>query len=74
VLELNAVFNREWKKFKGSIDGIKESIDELQESFESLSSTRRRKLDGVLDKIDELRLPERSATTALPSSEEVSLH
>lgn len=66
VLELHGEFNREWKKFKGSFDGIKESIDELQESFESLTSTRRRKLDGVLDKIDALRGPERGSTTDLP--------
>ena len=59
VLELHGEFNREWKKFKGTFDGIKESIDELQESFETLASTRRRKLDGVLDKIDQLRGPER---------------
>ena len=65
VLELHGEFNREWKKFKGSFDGIKESIDELQESFESLSSTRRRKLDGVLDKIDALRGPERGMTADL---------
>jgi DNA recombination protein RmuC len=66
VLELHGEFNREWKKFKGSFDDIKESIDELQESFERLSSTRRRKLDGVLDKIDALRGPERGMTADLP--------
>jgi DNA anti-recombination protein RmuC len=67
VLELHGEFNREWKKFKGSFDGIKESIDELQESFETLASTRRRKLDGVLDKIDQLRGPERDLAGDLPS-------
>ena len=66
VLELHGEFNREWKKFKGSFDGIKEGIDELQEAFETLASTRRRKLDGVLDKIDQLRVPERGMAGDLP--------
>jgi DNA anti-recombination protein RmuC len=74
VLELHGVFNREWKKFKGAFDGIKENIDSLQEAFETLSTTRRRKLDGVLDKIDELRGPERSVTAELPSTASVPLH
>jgi DNA recombination protein RmuC len=74
VLELHGEFNREWKKFKHSFDGIKVSIDELQEAFETLSSTRRRKLDGVLDKIDALRGPERGVSTELPSTSDVPVH
>jgi DNA anti-recombination protein RmuC len=74
VLELHGEFNREWKKFTGSFDGIKGNIDALQEAFESLSSTRRRKLDGVLDKIDALRGPERSTATDLSPAGDAPLH
>jgi hypothetical protein len=74
VLELHGEFNREWKKFKGSFDGIKDSIDELQEAFETLSSTRRRKLDGVLDKIDGLRGPERTFAADLPTGGDAPPH
>jgi DNA recombination protein RmuC len=75
MLELHGVFNREWTKFKGAFDGIKESIDDLQEAFEVLTTTRRRKLDGVLDKIDELRGPERDESgMALPANAQVPMH
>jgi len=74
VLELHGVFNREWKKFKGAFDGIKQSIDGLQEAFDTLSTTRRRKLDGVLDKIEALRGPERDSAAELPSAPEGPLH
>jgi DNA recombination protein RmuC len=74
VLELHGVFNREWKKFKGAFDGIKQSIDGLQEAFDTLSTTRRRKLDGVLDKIEALRGPERDIAAELPSAPEGPLH
>jgi DNA recombination protein RmuC len=75
MLELHGVFNREWTKFKGSFDGIKESIDDLQEAFEVLTTTRRRKLDGVLDKIDELRGPERDESSiTLPANAQVPIH
>jgi DNA recombination protein RmuC len=75
MLELHGVFNREWSKFKGAFDGIKESIDDLQEAFEVLTTTRRRKLDGVLDKIDELRGPERDESAiSLPANAQVPMH
>ncbi|MDB4911300.1 MAG: hypothetical protein JWO39_2123 [Gemmatimonadetes bacterium] len=75
MLELHGVFNREWTKFKEAFDGIKESIDGLQEAFEVLTTTRRRKLDGVLDKIDGLRGPERDESgISLPSNAQVPMH
>jgi DNA recombination protein RmuC len=70
ILVLHSIFNKEWAKFKGAFDDIKDSIDDLQEAFEALTSTRRRKLDGVLDKIDELRGPERELPAALAASNE----
>lgn len=74
MLELHGVFNKEWQKFTEAFDGIEESIDKLQDAFNALSTTRRRKLDGVLDKIDALRIPERNATAELPSSAASPMH
>jgi DNA recombination protein RmuC len=75
MLELHAVFNKEWSRFKGAFDDIKTSIDTLQEAFDVLTTTRRRKLDGVLDKIDGLRGPPREVSSAeVSSGAEVPLH
>ena len=57
MLELHGAFHKEWAKFTVSFDDIKESIDGMQVAFETLMTTRRRKLDGVLNKIDALRGP-----------------
>ncbi|MBK5188561.1 MAG: DNA recombination protein RmuC [Gemmatimonadaceae bacterium] len=74
MLELHGVFNKEWAKFKGSFEAIKESIDGLQEAFETLATTRRRKLDGVLDRIDALRGPDAASSASLPTiGEEVPI-
>jgi len=74
MLELHGVFNKEWQKFTEAFDGIEESIDKLQDAFNALSTTRRKKLDGVLDKIDALRIPERDVTAELPSSAATPMH
>ncbi|MDQ2767378.1 MAG: DNA recombination protein RmuC, partial [Gemmatimonadota bacterium] len=58
MLDLHADFRKEWTAFRDAFDRIKRSIDGLQEYFDSLAITRRRNLDGVLDKIDALRSPE----------------
>ena len=51
-----------------------EVIDELQEAFTTLTSTRRRKLDSVLDKIEALRGPElESAVLARAPVEEAPM-
>lgn len=72
---LHADFSKEWTKFKQDFEAIAQAIDELQEAFVVLTSTRRRKLDGVVDKIDALRGPElESALVARVPSEEVPMH
>jgi len=73
MLELHGVFNREWQRFTTAFDGVEESIEKLQEAFNILSTTRRKKLDGVLGKIDELRGAERDVAADLPSSIEVQM-
>jgi hypothetical protein len=68
------VFNKEWQRFTEAFDGIEMSIDKLQDAFNTLSTTRRKKLDGVLDKIDALRIPERDVTAELPSTAAIPMH
>jgi DNA recombination protein RmuC len=71
---LHADFSKEWTKFKKDFEAIAQSIDELQEAFVVLTSTRRRKLDGVLDKIEALRGPElESALLAQVPSEDAPM-
>ena len=70
MLDLHSDFRKEWSTFREAFDRIKKNIDGLQESFESLATTRRRKLDGVLDKIDALRGPEHAPKLASTSYEE----
>ena len=70
MLDLHADFRKEWSTFRDAFDRIKKSIDGLQESFDSLATTRRRKLDGVLDKIDALRGPEHAPKLVTASHEE----
>jgi DNA recombination protein RmuC len=72
ILRLHGEFHKEWSTFKKSFDRIKENIDDLQEGFEALTTTRRRKLDGVLEKIDALRGPELDAGALLPAISEES--
>jgi DNA recombination protein RmuC len=72
IVRLHGDFNKEWSTFKESFDKIKRSIDGVQEAFEILSTTRRRKLDSVLEKIDALRGQERAEADVLPASSEDS--
>jgi DNA recombination protein RmuC len=72
---LHADFSKEWTYFKRDFEAIAQAIGELQEAFAVLTSTRRRKLDGVLDKIEALRGPElESAVLAHVPSEEAPMH
>ncbi len=67
ILKLHGDFHKEWSTFKESFDRIKRSIDGLQEAFETLTTTRRRKLDSVLEKIDALGAPERDPEALPPA-------
>jgi DNA recombination protein RmuC len=73
MLDLHADFRKEWTTFRDAFDRIRRSIDGLQESFEALSTTRRRKLDGVLDKIDALRGPEHAPKLVRETHEEAQI-
>ncbi len=72
---LHADFSKEWTKFKREFEAIAKIIDQLQDGFSTLTTTRRRKLDGVLDKIEALRGGELETLALAPApDEEAPLH
>ncbi|MEO7039201.1 MAG: DNA recombination protein RmuC [Gemmatimonadaceae bacterium] len=72
VLDLHGEFKKEWQNFRQGFDKISNSIDGLQEAFDTLATTRRKKLDAVLTKIDALRGPERDVSGLLSAPNEES--
>lgn len=55
MLALLGTFNREWGKFKEQMDGMGKKITDAQKLFEALTSTRERKLEKPLNKLEDLR-------------------
>jgi len=55
VLELLAEFAKQWEKFQEGLRRLGEKIDGAHKEYEALVSTRRRQMDRVLGKIDDLR-------------------
>jgi len=68
---LIAEFDKEWKEFSAAYVVVEKSLTKLQESFTALTSTRRRQLDRVLAKIDDVRvrqgIPAATVETAIGS-------
>ncbi len=52
VLELMRKFNKEWGNFTAKFDKVDEAIDNLRKVFNEVSTTRKDKLDSVLDDIE----------------------
>ncbi len=52
VVELMRKFNKEWKNFTSKFDKIDEAIDNLRKVFNEVSTTRKDKLDAVLNDIE----------------------
>ncbi|MCX6004288.1 MAG: DNA recombination protein RmuC [Chloroflexi bacterium] len=55
ILKLFNEFGKQWKRFAESMDKIGKKIQEAQNEFNSLSSTRRNQLEKPLNKIDDIR-------------------
>jgi len=51
VLELMQKFNKEWGNFTAKFDKVDDTIDSLRQVFNEVSTTRKDKLDSVLDDI-----------------------
>ncbi len=55
ILEVLEAFNKQWKLFTESFDGLGKKIEAAQAEYNTLVSRRRNQLDRQLIKIDELR-------------------
>jgi len=52
VLDLLQRFKKEWGAFKTNFDKVDKTIDNLRESFDKLSTTRKNKLDSILVELE----------------------
>lgn len=48
-------FDKQWKMFVDKLETMGKKIEESQKTFQELTTTRRRQLDKVIDKIQDLR-------------------
>ena len=55
ILKVFGSFNKEWEKFTKSFDAMGKKIEAAHEEFENLTTTRKRKLETQLRKIELLR-------------------
>jgi DNA recombination protein RmuC len=58
VLDLLERFKKEWETFTTDFDKVDKAIDNLRESFDKLSTTRKNKLDSVLVALEAKALSE----------------
>jgi DNA recombination protein RmuC len=55
MLRLIGGFNKEWEKFRESMDKMGRKIDDARDEFQRLATTRRNKLERPLQRIEDLR-------------------
>ena len=55
ILSLLGTFNKQWEAFQDSMDKMGKRIDDAQDEFGKLMTTRRKQLEKPLQKIEELR-------------------
>jgi DNA recombination protein RmuC len=67
--KLIADFDKQWKEFSEAYGDVDSALMELQKAFTALTTTRRKQLDRVLAKIDEVRVRQGiTADTAAPAN------
>ncbi len=64
ILSLLGAFRREWSKYGEVVDRLGKALDQAATQFEALQTTRTRKLERQLDRIDDLR---QAKGVAMPS-------
>jgi len=67
VLELMQKFNKEWGNFTAKFGKVDEAIDNLRKTFNEVSTTRKDKLDSVLNDIESIS---KNVLPELPTTEE----
>ena len=55
ILSLLGTFNKQWEAFQESMDKMGKKIEDAQEEFTKLTTTRKKQLEKPLQKIEELR-------------------
>lgn len=55
ILSLLGTFNKQWEAFQDSMDRMGKKIDDAQDEFAKLTTTRKRQLEKPLQQIEELR-------------------
>jgi DNA recombination protein RmuC len=63
ILELLARFSAQWEKFSDAMDTVGRRLDSASRAYDDLSGTRRRQLQRMVDRVDDLRrhgAPERT--------------
>ncbi len=55
ILQAIDSFDKQWKAFVDKLETMGKKIDESQKTFQELTTTRRRQLDKVIDRIQDLR-------------------
>ncbi len=55
ILQSIDAFDKQWKMFVDKLETMGKKIEESQKTFQELTTTRRRQLDRVIDKIQDLR-------------------
>jgi DNA recombination protein RmuC len=68
MLALYGEFQKQWAKFVEGMDKLGERIRTTQKEYDDITGTRRRQLDKVLDKIEDLR-----TQTELPEAESIEI-
>jgi DNA recombination protein RmuC len=48
-------FNKEWEKFVESMDKMGRKLEDARDEFQRLSTTRRNKLERLLQRLEDLR-------------------
>lgn len=54
ILKLLAQFRGQWGKFADQVDKLERSLESVNKAFDELNGTRRRTMERVLDRIDDL--------------------
>ena len=71
MLSLLGSFNKQWDAFVKSFDRLGKKIQETQDEYNSLTSTRRNQLDRQMRRIEDLRKQKGIPDTPIPEDEEI---
>ncbi|HID38937.1 MAG TPA: DNA recombination protein RmuC [Calditrichaeota bacterium] len=69
ILSLLGEFNKQWEKFKGTMDKMGQKLDDAQKEFQHLVTTRTRQLERPLVKLENLRTPDGNLLKSAPADE-----